>query len=58
MNIEQQLTGEFINAIKSCYGAEINLKAVQIQKTKAEFDGEYTFVVFPLLKTSKKFYSK
>ncbi|MFT6716833.1 MAG: arginyl-tRNA synthetase [Saprospiraceae bacterium] len=54
MNIEQQLVSEFITSIKSCYGAEVNSQAVQIQKTKAEFEGEYTFVVFPLLRTSKK----
>lgn len=54
MNIELQLTTEFINSLKTCYGESINSKAVQIQKTKIEFKGQYTFVVFPFLKLSKK----
>lgn len=54
MNIEQDLTKEFIAAVKNCYQFELNQKSVQIQKTKVEFQGQYTFVVFPLLKISKK----
>jgi len=54
MNLEKQLTQEFLNCINNCYGTQIEEKAVQVQKTKLEFSGEYTFVVFPLLKISKK----
>ena len=54
MNIEQDLTKEFIAAVKNCYQSELNQKSVQIQKTKVEFQGQYTFVVFPFLKISKK----
>ncbi len=54
MNLEKRLTQEFLNCINNCYGVELEEKAVQVQKTKLEFSGEYTFVVFPLLKISKK----
>jgi len=54
MNIESQLTSEFIKSLKFCYGEDVNVRAVQIQKTKVEFKGEYTFIVFPFLKSSKK----
>lgn len=54
MNIEQTLTSAFAASFKKCYGENVNEKSVQIQKTKPEFKGEYTFVVFPFLKISKK----
>lgn len=54
MTIEQELAQDFIQAVQFCYQSELNPKAVQVQKTKVEFVGQYTFVVFPLLKISKK----
>ena len=41
-------------AVKSLYQETIDSKSIQIQKTKKEFDGDFTVVVFPLLKISKK----
>lgn len=52
--IEQILTENVINAVKELYGETIPDKLVQIQKTRPEFEGDYTLVVFPFLKISKK----
>lgn len=48
MNIEQFLTDKVAAAVSTLYG---NAGApLQIQKTRKEFEGDYTLVVFPLLK--------
>ena len=39
-------------AIKSLYGADVEQGSLQVQVTRKEFDGDYTLVVFPLLKVS------
>jgi arginyl-tRNA synthetase len=54
MNIEQKLTASVIAAIQSLYGQDVPEKMVQLQKTKKEFEGHLTLVVFPFLKMSKK----
>jgi arginyl-tRNA synthetase len=54
MNIEQKLTASVMAAIKSLYGQDVPEKMVQLQKTKKEFEGHLTLVVFPFLKMSKK----
>lgn len=54
MNIEEKLTGSVINALKSLYGQEIASGQIQLQKTKKEFEGHLTLVVFPFLRLSKK----
>ena len=36
------------------YGAKVDLSQVQLQITRKEFEGDYTLVVFPLVKVSKK----
>lgn len=54
MVIEQQITGTVIAGIKALYGAEIAAGQVQLQKTKKEFKGHLTLVVFPFLRLSKK----
>ncbi|MGD9978186.1 MAG: arginine--tRNA ligase [Bacteroidales bacterium] len=41
-------------AIEKIYGAKPDSSLVQIQKTRKEFEGDYTLVAFPLLKVSKK----
>ncbi len=52
--IETQIFAGVKAAIFSLYNAEIPDKMVQIQKTRIEFEGDYTVVVFPFLRTSKK----
>ena len=54
MNIEQKLTATVIAALNNLYGKEVPEKMVQLQKTKKEFEGHLTLVVFPFLKMSKK----
>ncbi|MCR4765878.1 MAG: arginine--tRNA ligase [Bacteroidaceae bacterium] len=54
MKIEEKLAGSIIEAIKSLYGQEISTAPIQLQKTKKEFEGHLTLVVFPFLKISKK----
>ncbi|MBQ8863569.1 MAG: arginine--tRNA ligase [Rikenellaceae bacterium] len=53
MNIEQLIQTAAVEAVTKLYG-EVNPALVQIQKTRKEFSGDYTLVVFPLLKTSRK----
>ena len=54
MKIENIIGSAVINAVKTLYGQEIGEKMVQLQKTKREFEGNLTLVVFPFLKISKK----
>ncbi|MFK5855856.1 MAG: arginine--tRNA ligase [Bacteroidota bacterium] len=54
MMIEQLLSDALHNAIDNLYGQELNSNLVQIQKTRPEIEGDYTIVVFPLLRISKK----
>lgn len=54
MKIEDQITAAALAAVKELYGAEIPAQMIQLQKTKANFEGNLTLVMFPLLKTSRK----
>ena len=54
MTIEQQIVATAIAAVKELYGQDVPEKMVQLQKTRSEFDGNLTLVVFPFLKISHK----
>ena len=54
MTIEQQIVATAIAAVKELYGQEVPEKLVQLQKTRSEFEGNLTLVVFPFLKISHK----
>lgn len=54
MTIETKLTQAVQTAISTLYGQEVPAGSVQLQKTKKEFEGSLTVVVFPFLKASKK----
>ena len=54
MKIESQIMNAAIEAVKALYGQEVPEKMVQLQKTRSEFEGNLTLVVFPFLKISKK----
>ncbi len=54
MEIEKKITAAVINGIKALYGQETAPESVQLQKTKKEFAGHLTLVVFPFLKISRK----
>ena len=52
--INELLTLTLIQAGKELYGQDIPEKIIQVQKTRPEFEGDLTIVVFPLLRISKK----
>ena len=54
MKIEDKLVASVISGLKALYIQEVPEKMVQIQKTKKEFEGHLTLVVFPFLKMSRK----
>lgn len=54
MKLEIRLQEVIINAIESLYGQVVTAGQLSLQKTKKEFEGHYTLVVFPFLKMSKK----
>ena len=54
MTIEQRIINAALAAVKELYGQEVPEKMVQLQKTKKEFEGNLTLVVFPFLKISRK----
>ena len=54
MNIASEINNSVLKAVKELYGQGVPAKMVQLQKTKKEFEGHLTFVVFPLLKMSHK----
>ena len=54
MNIASEINNSVLKAVKELYGQEVPAKVVQLQKTKKEFEGHLTLVVFPLLNMSHK----
>ena len=54
MNIENQISSTILEAVKALYGQDVPEKMVQLQKTKKEFEGSLTLVVFPFVKMAKK----
>ena len=54
MKIEQQIQQAAMAAVKALYGQEVPEKMVQLQKTRSEFEGSLTLVVFPFVKMARK----
>ncbi len=54
MKIEQQIMAAAQAAVKALYGQEVPEKMVQLQKTRSEFEGNLTLVVFPFVKMARK----
>lgn len=54
IEFEKIILSSTIEAVKNLYAAEVSAGMVQIQETRQEFEGDYTIVVFPFLKLSKK----
>ena len=52
--IEEKLVKSIVEAIQALYGATVGPAQVQLQKTKKEFEGHLTLVVFPFLRASRK----
>lgn len=53
MLTEQLIIEKTMRAVKALYGVDMGADAFQVQVTRKEFEGDYTLVVFPLLKISK-----
>ena len=54
MNIETLISQAAGEAVKALYDMEANEKMLQLQKTRSEFEGNLTLVVFPFVKAAKK----
>ena len=54
MKIEVALVAAVQKAVETLYGQQIDEKQVQLQKTKKEFEGHLTLVVFPFVRLARK----
>jgi len=54
MNLETILGTVVAEAVKTLYGLETEAKQIQLQKTKKEFEGDLTAVIFPFVKAARK----
>ena len=54
MTAEQFIASKASEAIKAIYGADIDASTLQVQVTRKEFEGDYTLVVFPLLRMTRQ----
>ena len=52
--IEKEISEALIKSVQTLYGQDLPEKLAQVQKTRSEFEGDYTVVVFPLLRMSRK----
>jgi len=54
MNLETILGTLVADAVKTLYGLDTAVNQIQLQKTKKEFEGELTVVIFPFVKAARK----
>ena len=54
MNVKESLSQVVINTIEELYATTISQDSINIQKTRKEFEGDFTLMVFPFVKISKK----
>ncbi|MBQ0096815.1 MAG: arginine--tRNA ligase [Bacteroidales bacterium] len=54
MNPDIFLAGKVVEAVSSLYGQQVDNSLLQVNATRKEFEGDYTLVVFPLLKISRQ----
>ena len=54
MTLEETLKQQVTAAVKALYGIDADDKQIQLQKTRAEFEGNITLVVFPFVKLARK----
>lgn len=52
--MEKEILSKVVEAVKNLYGADIEESVLSLNKTKKEFTGDLTLVVFPLLKVSRQ----
>lgn len=54
MNVESIISDWCLEGAQTIYGKEITPSQIQIQKTKKDFEGDYTLIVFPFVKLARK----
>jgi arginyl-tRNA synthetase len=54
MNLENTIGNLVAQVIDSLYGLKLDASLIQLQKTKKEFEGELTVVIFPFVKAARK----
>ena len=54
MNLETTIQSVVAQSVKTLYSIELDFDQIQIQKTKREFEGDITVVVFPFVKAARK----
>ena len=54
MNLETILGTVVAEAVQTLYGLETKINQIQLQKTKKEFEGDLTVVIFPFVKAARK----
>ena len=54
MKLELIVSQAVVQAVQSLYNVEVSLDSVQLQKTKKEFEGDLTVVIFPFVKAARK----
>ncbi len=54
MTLEHTLQQHVAEAVKTLYGLDVAQETIQIQKTKKEFEGNLTVVIFPFVKAARK----
>jgi len=54
MNLETSIGNIVAEAVKTLYTLEIDANQIQLQKTKREFEGDLTVVIFPFVKAARK----
>ena len=53
-NLNNQLTAAVKSAFTALFEVTVDDSQIQLQKTRKEFDGDITLVVFPFLRLTKK----
>ncbi len=54
MTTEQFIANKAVEAVKALYGADVPADIMQVGVTRKDFEGDFTLVVFPLLRTSRQ----
>jgi len=54
MNLEIRIAEKVVEAVQALYEKEVNVPDIQTQRTRKDFKGDFTVVVFPLLRLSKR----
>lgn len=54
MNLDETIQSAVVQSVKALYDIDTDIQQIQIQKTKKEFEGDITVVVFPFVKAARK----